>query len=94
MAGDKLLSMIKTSIEDHDIHSCNAHMYYALEAINTFTKDTQSSGNTTDYPTIIDVYVPFRKSMLPRDKHDFVFIDTPGADSETFKEHLPLPKTH
>ena len=92
MAGDKLLSMIKESMEDHDIHSCNAHMYYALEAINTFTKETQSSGNTTDYPTIIDVHVPFRKSMLPLDKHDFVFIDTPGADSETFKEHLAVTK--
>lgn len=92
LAGDKLLSMIKANIENGDIHSCNAHMYYALEAINNFAKDTQSSGDSNDYPTIIDVYVPFHKSILPLDKYDFVFIDTPGADSETFKKHLEVTR--
>ena len=92
LAGDKLLSMIKANIENGDIHSCSAHMYYALEAINNFAKDTQSSGDAEEYPTIIDVYVPFRNSILPLDKHDFVFIDTPGADSETFKEHLDVTR--
>lgn len=93
LAGDKLLGMIKENIDKNgNIHSCNAHMYYALEAINNFAKDTQSSGDSNDYPTIIDVYVPFRNSMLPLDKHDFVFIDTPGADSETFKEHLDVTR--
>lgn len=84
--------MIKANIENGDIHSCSAHMYYALEAINNFAKDTQSSGDAEEYPTIIDVYVPFRNSILPLDKHDFVFIDTPGADSETFKEHLDVTR--
>ncbi len=92
LAGDKLLSMIKANIENGDIHSCSAHMYYALEAINNFAKDTQSSGDAEEYPTIIDVYVPFRNSILPLDKHDFVFIDTPGADSETFKKHLEVTR--
>lgn len=93
LAGDKLLSMIKANIENGDIHNCNAHMYYALEAINNFAKDTQqSSGDANDYPTIIDVYVPFRDSILPLNKHDFVFIDTPGADSETFKKHLEVTR--
>lgn len=93
LAGDKLLGMIKENIDKNgNIHSCNAHMYYALEAINNFAKDTQSSGDSNDYPTIIDVYVPFRNSMLPLDKHDFVFIDTPGADSETFQKHLEVTK--
>lgn len=92
MEGAKLLSMIKERIENGESHSCHAHMYYALEAINIFAKDMQSSSDTADYPTIIDVYVPFRQSILPLDKHDFVFIDTPGADSETFKEHLAVTK--
>lgn len=93
LAGDKLLGMIKENInEDGNIHNCNAHMYYALEAINNFAKDTQSSGDAEDYPTIIDVYVPFNNSILPLDKHDFVFIDTPGADSETFKKHLEVTR--
>ena len=92
LAGDELLGMIKTKIEYEENHSCNAHMYYALEAINTFTKDMQSGSDTADYPTIIDVYVPFSQSILPLDKHDFVFIDTPGADSETFKEHLTVTR--
>ena len=92
MEGDTLLSMVKENIANGAIHSCNAHMYYALEAINNFTKDTQSNSDTADYPTIIDVYVPFHKSSLPLDTYDFVFIDTPGADSETFKEHLDVTR--
>lgn len=92
IAGDLLLQTIKDKIKNSEIHSWNAHMYYALEEINSFTKNAQSNKDTTNSPTIIDVYVPFSKSILPLDAYDFIFVDTPGADSETFKEHLKVTK--
>lgn len=80
----ELKDSICETIKSEGSRSLSNNIYYALTVINDYANQ---NGIISD---LIEVEVPFNKSVFKNEEYKFVIFDTPGSDSGSHKEHLDV----
>lgn len=84
---ENLRYKLHDSLENVEIKSLTRNMYHALKEINDYADKCKKNDIISQR---IDVWVPFCNDTIKRKDYDFVIYDTPGAGSESHKEHFKV----
>ena len=81
------LEIVKRLESIQKYNTIEERMYHALKIINSY--DTK---NEIHISNLIEVTLPIQSYVLPFDKFNFVFYDTPGSNSASNVDHIEILK--
>lgn len=80
----ELKDSICEKIKSEEGRNLSNNIYYSLTVINNYANKNETISD------LIEVEVPFNKSVFKNEGYKFVIFDTPGSDSESHEEHLEV----